>query len=91
MTVINTNIGAIAARTYASKAGKSMEKSMQNLSSGLRVNSGADDAAGLAVSNKMDAQVRSMDVAIRNASDGISLIQNAGSGMNKVFHADPYP
>ena len=84
MTVINTNIGAITARTYASKAGSSMESSMERLSSGLRVNSGADDAAGLAVSNKMDAQIRSMDVAIRNASDGISLIQNAGSGMNKV-------
>ena len=84
MTVINTNIGAITARTYATKSSSSVEKSMERLSSGLRVNSGSDDAAGLAVAYKLDAQLKSTEMAIQNASNGVSLIQSAGAGMNKV-------
>ena len=75
MTVINTNIGAITARTYATKSSSSVEKSMERLSSGLRVNSGSDDAAGLAVAYKLDAQLKSTEMAIQNASNGVSLIQ----------------
>ena len=84
MTVINTNVGAITARTYATNSSSSVEDNLEKLSSGRRVNSGSDDAAGLAVANKLEAQLRSTNMAISNASNGISLIQTAGSGMNKV-------
>ncbi|MDA7799543.1 flagellin [Alphaproteobacteria bacterium] len=84
MTVINTNVGALTARTYALKAGDSMNKAMERLSSGLRINSAADDAAGLAVANKMESQLRGMNVAIRNSQDGISLVQTAEAGMSEI-------
>ena len=66
MTVINTNVGALQARTYAVRADSSVTKAMERLSSGLRINSAADDAAGLAVANKMESQIRGMNMAIRN-------------------------
>src|SRR6056300_749757 len=84
MTVINTNVGALTARTYSIQANDAMQKSMERLSSGLRINSAADDAAGLAVANKMESQLRGMDAAIRNSQDGISLVQTAESGMSEV-------
>ena len=84
MTVINTNVGALTARTYAIKANESMQKSMERLSSGLRINSAADDAAGLAVANKMESQLRGMNVAIRNSQDAISLVQTAEAGMGEI-------
>jgi len=84
MTVINTNVGALTARTYALKANESMQQSMERLSSGLRINSAADDAAGMAVSNKMESQLRGMNVAIRNSQDGISLVQTAEAGMGEI-------
>ena len=84
MTVINTNVGALTARTYAIKANDAMQKSMERLSSGLRINSAADDAAGLAVANKMESQLRGMNVAIRNSQDGISLVQTAEAGMGEI-------
>ena len=77
MTVINTNVGALVSRTYAVQANNRMETSMERLSSGLRINSAADDAAGLAVANKMEAQIRGVNMAIRNSQDGISLVQTA--------------
>jgi len=61
-----------------------MQKSMERLSSGLRINSAADDAAGLAVANKMESQLRGMNVAIRNSQDGISLVQTAEAGMGEI-------
>ena len=84
MTVINTNVGALTARTYSIKANDAMQKSMERLSSGLRINSAADDAAGLAVANKMESQLRGMNVAIRNSQDGISLVQTAEAGMGEI-------
>ena len=84
MTVINTNVGALTARTYALKANDSMQTSMERLSSGLRINSAADDAAGMAVSNKMESQLRGMNAAIRNSQDGISLVQTAEAGMGEI-------
>ena len=84
MTVINTNVGAITARTYATNSSTSIEDNLKKLSSGRRVTSGSDDAAGLAVAYKMETLLRSTDMAIQNASNGVSLIQTAGSGMNKV-------
>jgi len=84
MTVINTNVGALTARTYAVKANEKMQRSMERLSSGLRINSAADDAAGLAVANKMESQLRGMNMAIRNSQDAISLVQTAEAGMGEI-------
>ena len=84
MTVINTNVGALMARTYATKANDKMQTSMERLSSGMRINSAADDAAGMAVANKMTSQLSGIKMAIRNSSDGISLVQTAESGMSEI-------
>jgi flagellin len=84
MTVINTNIGALNARHYAAKADLFVNKALERLSSGKRINSAADDAAGLAVASKMTSQMLGMRVAIRNTQDGISLVQTAESSMNEI-------
>ena len=84
MTVINTNVGALMARTYAARANNTMTRSMERLSSGQRINSAADDAAGLAVANKMESQGRGIKMAVRNSKDGISLVQTAESAMQEV-------
>ena len=84
MTVINTNVGALMARTYAAKSASRTETSMERLSSGLRINGAADDAAGLAVANKMKSQMIGIKMAIRNSQDGISLVQTAESGMGEI-------
>jgi flagellin len=84
MTVINTNVGALMARTYAAKSASRTETSMERLSSGLRINGAADDAAGLAVANKMQSQLIGIKMAIRNSQDGISLVQTAESGMSEI-------
>ncbi|MDA0333172.1 MAG: flagellin FliC, partial [Proteobacteria bacterium] len=64
MTVINTNVGALMAKTYAARANSRMTTSMERLSSGLRINSAADDAAGLAVANKMKSQLSGINMAM---------------------------
>jgi flagellin len=84
MTVINTNVGALMARTYASKSAQQTETSMERLSSGLRINGAADDAAGMAVANKMQSQLKGIKMAIRNSQDGISLVQTAEAGMGEI-------
>ena len=84
MTVINTNVGALHARHYAAKADLFVNKALERLSSGKRINSAADDAAGLAVSSKMTSQMLGMRAAIRNTQDGISLVQTAESSMNEI-------
>jgi len=84
VTVINTNVGALMARTYATKANDKMQTSMERLSSGTRINSAADDAAGLAVANKMQSQLSGIKMAIRNSQDGISLVQTAEAGMGEI-------
>jgi flagellin len=84
VTVINTNVGALTARAYATKANDKMQASMERLSSGLRINGAADDAAGLAVANKMKSQMIGIKMAIRNSLDGISLVQTAESGMSEI-------
>ena len=84
MTVINTNVGALMARTYATKANEKGQRAMERLSSGMRINSAADDAAGLAVANKMTSQLSGIKMAIRNSQDGISLVQTAESGMSEI-------
>ena len=84
MTAINTNVSALTARTYAVQANKKLQNSMERLSSGLRINSAADDAAGMAVANKMESQLRGMNAAIRNSQDGISLVQTAEAGISEI-------
>ena len=81
---INTNINSMTAQRNASANQGSLATSMQRLSSGLRVNSAKDDAAGLAIADRMNTQVRGMNVAIRNANDGISLAQVAEGGLAVV-------
>ena len=78
---INTNVMSLNAQRNASTTNNSLATSLQRLSSGLRVNSAKDDAAGLAIASRMDAQARGMNVAVRNSNDGISLVQTAESGM----------
>ena len=84
MASVNTNIGAMVAQNNMSKQTREMEQAMERLSSGLRLNSAADDAAGSAIASKMEAQVRSLDVAIRNANDAISLTQTAEGSLGEI-------
>jgi flagellin len=81
---INTNIASMNSARNLSAAQGSLATSMQRLSSGLRVNSAKDDAAGIAIATRMDAQVRGMNVGIRNANDAISLAQTAEGAVGKV-------
>ncbi len=86
-SVINTNLISLNAQRNSATSQASLATAMQRLSSGLRVNSAKDDAAGLAISERMNAQVRGMNVAIRNANDGISLAQTAEGALSKVGDA----
>ena len=84
---INTNVSSLNAQRNLASSQNSLATSMQRLSSGLRVNSAKDDAAGLAIANRMDAQVRGMNVASRNANDGISMAQTAEGALSTVTDA----
>ena len=84
MSTINTNIGALTAQYNMKRVNTDLEKAMERLSSGLRINSAADDAAGLAIANRMESQVRGLQAAIKNANDGISLTQVAEGAMQEV-------
>lgn len=83
-SVINTNLNSLTAQRNTSTSQSSLATSMQRLSSGLRVNSAKDDAAGLAIAERMNSQVRGMNVAVRNANDGISLAQTAEGALGQV-------
>ncbi|MDR1462968.1 MAG: flagellin FliC [Azoarcus sp.] len=82
--IINTNIPSLNAQRNLNTSQDTLTSALQRLSSGLRVNSSKDDAAGLAVAEKMNSQARGMTVAIRNGNDGLSLAQTAEAGMNVV-------
>jgi len=84
MAVINTNIASLNAQRNLSSSGTSLSTSLQRLSSGLRINSAKDDAAGLAISERFTAQIRGMDQARRNANDGVSLSQTAEGALSKM-------
>jgi flagellin len=81
---INTNLVSMNAQRNASASQSSLATSMQRLSSGMRINSAKDDAAGLAIAERMSAQVRGMNVAVRNANDAISMSQTAEGALGKV-------
>ena len=83
-SMINTNLASLNAQRNLSSSQSELNKSVQRLSSGLRVNSAKDDAAGLAIAERMNAQVRGMNVAIRNANDAVSLSQTAEGALGKV-------
>lgn len=82
--VINTNVTSLIAQRNLNVSSKSMQTSIQRLSSGFRINSAKDDAAGLSISERMTAQIRGMNQAVRNANDGISLTQVAEGGMQET-------
>jgi flagellin len=82
--IINTNIASLNAQRNLNKSQDSLNTSLQRLSSGLRINSARDDAAGLAISNRFTAQINGMDQAARNANDGISLAQTAEGALGEI-------
>ena len=84
MTTVNTNLAALSALKHIDSTDKSMSKAMERLSSGLRINSAADDAAGSAIASKMESAVRSLSVAIRNSEDAISMTQTAEGALGEI-------
>ena len=82
--IINTNIASINAQRNLNSSQLRLGQAMQRLSSGLRINSAKDDAAGLAISDRMTAQIRGLNQAARNANDGISFAQTAEGGLQEV-------
>ncbi|WP_194756454.1 flagellin N-terminal helical domain-containing protein [Aliidiomarina indica] len=84
MSVINTNMTSLIGQQNLQKSQSSLQTSMERLSSGLRINSAKDDAAGQAIANKMTAEIRGLTQAQRNANDGISLAQTAEGALNQV-------
>ena len=82
--IINTNISSINAQRNLNKSQGSLQTSLQRLSSGLRINSAKDDAAGLAISNRFTTQIRGLNVATRNANDGISFAQTTESALDEI-------
>ena len=84
MSVINTNVKALTAQTSLSNVNKTMATAMERLSTGSRINSAKDDAAGLAITLRMTSDIRGFAVAIRNANDGISMAQTAEGGLGQI-------
>ena len=81
---INTNVMALNAQRNLSVTGTKLAKSLEQLSSGMRINRAADDAAGLAISEKMRSQIRGMQQGLRNAQDGVSMIQTAEGALSET-------
>ena len=84
MTVIGTNVAAMRAQSASTSASNQLQQSMERLSSGKRINSAKDDAAGLAIATKMTAQIKGLNAAARNANDGISLAQTAEGALGQI-------
>jgi flagellin len=84
MTVINTNTAALRAQNGSRVANQALQVSMERLSTGKRINSAKDDAAGLAIASSMTSQIRGMNQAVRNANDGISFAQTAEGALGEV-------
>ncbi|HKM98377.1 MAG TPA: flagellin FliC, partial [Buttiauxella sp.] len=84
MSVINTNLLSLTTQNNLNKSQSALGTAIERLSSGLRINSAKDDAAGQAIANRMTAQVKGMTQASRNANDGISLVQTAEGNLNEI-------
>src|SRR4051812_9727774 len=82
--VINTNTASINTQRQLMNSGTALDQATQRLSSGQRINSAKDDAAGLAISNRMTSQIRGLDQAVRNANDGVSMIQTADGALTQT-------
>src|ERR1051325_152896 len=82
--VVNTNLSSLNAQRNLDATGIQMNKAMQRLSSGMRINSAADDAAGLAIATRLGSQVRGVNQAQRNANDGIAMLQTAEGALSEV-------
>jgi len=82
--VINTNVAALNSQRQLVKSGNDQSEAMERLSSGKRINTAADDAAGLAIANRQTSQIRGLNQAIRNANDGVSLIQTAEGALDET-------
>ena len=81
---VNTNVASLTAQRNLMGSSRTLNKSLQRLSSGLRINSAKDDAAGLAISDRMTSQVRGLNQAVRNSNDGISLAQTAEGALQET-------
>ena len=84
MSVINTNVKSLISQNALTINNRNLSTSMQRLSTGTRINSASDDAAGLAISTRMDSQVRGLNMAVKNANDAISVTQTAEGAMDEV-------
>ena len=84
MTAINTNVTASITANALTKNERAMYQAMERLSTGQRINNASDDAAGLAISSRMTAQVNGLNMAVRNVNDGISMIQTADGALVEV-------
>ncbi|MBI4682655.1 MAG: flagellin FliC [Nitrospirae bacterium] len=84
--IVNTNLLSLNAQRNVKNTQNSLSTSVERLSSGLRINSAKDDAAGMAISMKLSAHIRSLNQAVRNAQDGISVVQTAEGGMNEIHN-----
>ena len=84
MTVINTNTASLVARDAIQRNDRAMSQAMERLSTGSRINSAKDDAAGLAISERMGAQVSGLNMAVRNANDAISLLQTVDGAAQEI-------
>jgi len=87
MSVVNTNVKSLVAQDSLVKSGRALATSMERLSTGKRINSAKDDAAGLSISNRMDSQIRGLTMAVKNANDGISLMQTAEGALDEVTNS----
>ncbi len=87
MSVVNTNVKSLVAQDSLVKSGRALATSMERLSTGKRINSAKDDTAGLSISNRMDAQIRGLTMAVKNANDGISLMQTAEGALDEVTNS----
>ena len=84
MSVINTNVKSLVAQNSLTVNNRALSKTMEQLSTGKRINSASDDAAGLAISNKMTSQIKGLNQAVRNANDGISMLQTAEGATQEI-------
>jgi len=84
MPVINTNVSALSAQAALTKNSRTMSNSMEQLSTGSRINAANDDAAGLAIGNNMTSQIRGLNQAVRNLNDGVNLLQTAEGALNET-------
>jgi len=84
MSVINTNVKSMVAQNAMTVNNRALSKTMEQLSTGKRINAAADDAAGLAIANRMTAQIKALDQSVRNANDGISMMQTAEGATKEI-------